>query len=470
MSTFTQDNLRRDQRYYSTANSIDQVIYTPRLAKHTNNYQDIKPYGNYDNLYPQKIIEVANKSWALSTALATFKDFIIGNGLGKSDELIINSRTQTLFDLLTYVALDKSRLGFAIHVNYNALGKIIEMQHVDFDALRYNEDGLLVYNPDWSNRYATDNYKYEVIYNLFDPEKAIEQANEVGWENYTGQIFCWTGTNSIYPLATFDAALEAGQYQADEELFKLRNIQNGFALAGVFTYPKSAENQKENDGVIDSLRGDGSGANNSGRFTVLALPAGIEGTDKIVQFIPFERSNIDGLYTNQNKESREAIFSVFRQPAVLNAISESGMFNQQSLQDAFVFYNSIVEKDRKEVEKALNKIMSYSVWGNMNLEIQPKTLIKSVNNDTSGLDGEVDGLKQESQARLKGSVGGVQGILSIQDSVSRGVTDYEAGLATLMEIYGFEEEKARKILGEPIEKFNDNTEKVENGNNTINNS
>jgi len=385
MSTFTQESRRATQRYYTTANSIDQVIYTPRLAKHTNNYQDIKPYGNYDNLYPQKIIEVAQKSWALSTALATFKDFTIGDGFGESDEVVINSKGQTLFDLLTFIAKDKSTLGFAVHVNYNALGKIIEMQHVDFDALRYNEKGLLVYNPDWSNRYATDNYGREVVYNLFDPEKSVEQANEVGWENYTGQVFYWTGTNSIYPLATFDAALEAGQYQADEELFKLRNIQNGFALSGVFTYPKIAENQKENDGVIDSLRGDGSGANSSGRFTVLAVPAGVEGTDKIVQFIPFERSNIDNLYTNQNKESREAIFSIFRQPAILNAISETGMFNQQSLQDAFVFYNSIVEKDRKEIEKALNKLMSYSIFGNMNLEIEPKMLIKSEENNGNNI-------------------------------------------------------------------------------------
>jgi hypothetical protein len=53
------------------------------------------------------------------------------------------------------------------------------------------------------------------------------------------------------------------------------------------------------------------------------------------------------------------------------------MFNQQSLEDAFVFYNSITEKDRKEIEKILNKVMSFSIWGNLELEIEPKMLIRA---------------------------------------------------------------------------------------------
>lgn len=376
MSTFTQENNSKDNgKRYITTNSIDQVVYTPRLARHTESYQDIVYYGNYDNLYPQKIIEVAQKSWALSTALSTYYDFIVGDGFGDKDEIVINEKNQSLFDLLNFIAQDKSRLGFAIHVNWNAALQIVEMQSIDFEDLRYNNKGKLVYNPDWSNRYATDNINEEIEYNLFNPEKVLEEANEFGWDKYTGQVFYWTGTNKIYPLATFDAALESGQYQADQELFKLRNIQNGFSLAGMFVYPKNVRNSKEGKAIIESLEGDGSGANNSGRFTVMGVPAGVEGIEKITQFIPFERSDIDGLYTNQNKESREAIFSIFRQPAILNAISESGMFNQQSLQDAFVFYNSIVEKDRKQIEKALNYLMSFSVWGDLDLQIMPKNLI-----------------------------------------------------------------------------------------------
>lgn len=63
----------------------------------------------------------------------------------------------------------------------------------------------------------------------------------------------------------------------------------------------------------------------------------------------------------------------------------------------------------------------------------------------------IDKIKQESQSRLKGTVGGVQGILAIQQQVGQGVTQYEAGVEILIEIFGFDDAQARKILGNPGE-------------------
>lgn len=55
------------------------------------------------------------------------------------------------------------------------------------------------------------------------------------------------------------------------------------------------------------------------------------------------------------------------------------------------------------------------------------------------------------QAALRGSVGGVQGILAVQASVSAGTTTREAALSILTIIYGFTEEQANDLLGEPNE-------------------
>lgn len=76
---------------------------------------------------------------------------------------------------------------------------------------------------------------------------------------------------------------------------------------------------------------------------------------------------------------------------------------------------------------------------------------------------ETTSIEDEASARLKGSVGGVQGILGIQESVSKGVTQYEAGVALLIEIYKYSDEVARRILGDPI----DLTTKVEKGEVTV---
>lgn len=64
------------------------------------------------------------------------------------------------------------------------------------------------------------------------------------------------------------------------------------------------------------------------------------------------------------------------------------------------------------------------------------------------LDTPID-IEAEAKARLKGSVGGVQGILEIQNSVSQGITDYSAAISLLYEIFGFDDATARRILGTP---------------------
>jgi len=53
----------------------------------------------------------------------------------------------------------------------------------------------------------------------------------------------------------------------------------------------------------------------------------------------------------------------------------------------------------------------------------------------------------QAQANLRGSVGGVQGVLSIQASVVAGTTSRDSALTMLVEIYGFDQATANGILG-----------------------
>jgi hypothetical protein len=63
--------------------------------------------------------------------------------------------------------------------------------------------------------------------------------------------------------------------------------------------------------------------------------------------------------------------------------------------------------------------------------------------------GIVTDVEAEAKARLKGSVGGVQGILDIQQSVAEGITERSAALAILDLIYGISQAEGERILGEP---------------------
>jgi hypothetical protein len=81
---------------------------------------------------------------------------------------------------------------------------------------------------------------------------------------------------------------------------------------------------------------------------------------------------------------------------------------------------------------------------------KPRTIVRgvSVQND-SETSPQIDQKRLEAQASLKGTVGGVQGILEIQRSVSTGITDRDAAIALLVEIYGFTNEQASNIIGNP---------------------
>lgn len=58
-------------------------------------------------------------------------------------------------------------------------------------------------------------------------------------------------------------------------------------------------------------------------------------------------------------------------------------------------------------------------------------------------------IEEQAKANLKGSVGGVTGILDIQASVSAGTTERSAALAVLQTIYGFSPDESEAILGTP---------------------
>jgi len=82
----------------------------------------------------------------------------------------------------------------------------------------------------------------------------------------------------------------------------------------------------------------------------------------------------------------------------------------------------------------------------------PKTILSitdGANPEETVIDSEIAQKQAEAQANLKGSVGGVQGIIAIQQAVAAGTSDLEASVALLKEIYGFDEATSRKMIGTP---------------------
>lgn len=57
----------------------------------------------------------------------------------------------------------------------------------------------------------------------------------------------------------------------------------------------------------------------------------------------------------------------------------------------------------------------------------------------------------KAQAALRGSVGGVQGILAVQTAVGAGTTTMDSALSILTLVYGYSDQEAKELLGQPAE-------------------
>lgn len=447
---------QNDSNLKVAVNSIQRTLFVERLYVNIAYPADrIIPFDK-DNLYPNKIKAIAQRSGTTTSAIETLSSFISGEGFAQN-AVIVNREGQTLWDILRHISTSKAmNKGFALHFNYNLLGQIVEINPVNYEFVRWAKDlNNFIVNPDWARR---NRRKEEIEYKPFNPEKAVQEINECeSIEKYTGQLYYWIpNITDYYSPCNWDSVLDDAQFEAEAKLYSLSSIQNDYSLGGYTILPENLISKAQIDGYKEELKKDKGSENAGGTRAFSVIPS--EMLSQWKYFVPISRNNIDGLHTNQIERAKFNIYAAFRQPPILNGVVSGGMFNQESFADAFNYYNTQTETERKEVEKELSKILSFSIWANIgNVTIQPKKFAlrgEAVTESEPGQQteqptNEDDRIKKEAQASLKGSVGGVQGILQIQASVSQGITDFSAGLAILLEIYGFTEEQARQILGTP---------------------
>lgn len=118
-------------------------------------------------------------------------------------------------------------------------------------------------------------------------------------------------------------------------------------------------------------------------------------------------------------------------------------YRDNFIERAFNEHEDFHEKDYKEKVKILKAYSKEKIK-----ELSPSTEIMGAINgeQVPGMETPID-IEAEAKANLKGSVGGVQGLIGIQTAVSQGITDYEAAVTMLFEIYGFDDATSRKLLG-----------------------
>lgn len=320
-----------------------------------------------DNLYPQRAKEARDRSYTAKIACSRYGEFLNGEGFTdpKFASLIVNRKGHTANDFLDHTCNSASWAnGYFFHVGYNLNYKINSVKVLDFEFNRFgmpDDNGdfnLIKYSTNWENNpYKGIKSTIEICdYDVFDPNPDVvrQQIEDAGGIlNYKGQIFYWTPEEGRYPKATFDTVFDQTQTQAEIGIFDLAMEQNGFKAGHLINYPSRfetlQEEQKFKDGV-NSFTGQGAGGS-----LIIENPDGqLKAQDMIVSL---QMQNTGDLHISVDKRVRDAIRVNFGMPAeIIGEMPEAGMFNQQQMQDAYVYYNTVTRSMRNTISRQMKKI------------------------------------------------------------------------------------------------------------------
>ena len=343
----------------------------------------IQTYGE-DNLYPQTFRNILAASSTGAECLDRFADFIEGNGFHDVpfSESVVNRKGDTADDIHALVCRDVAYYnGLALHVNYNIYGDIVELHHVPFENCRLVESddsgyvGKIAIHPDWSGqktrggkviKVAKENIDY---IDVFNPDKRVVAAQieaAGGIEYYKGQVL-WVSLSGkdIYPTGKGDRVVT--EMSTDEGLanVKYRNVRNNFLPAAMIFTKKGTNITFDQDGnEIDSRDDDDSfsdsllqlqGDTNCGKLMEVTL----ETDEDKPEVVSLNSQNYDKEFTVTDISVTERIYSAFGQePWYCIRVGKVG-FSGDILEDAFEYYNSIVSKQQRLIERTFDRIFRY---------------------------------------------------------------------------------------------------------------
>lgn len=333
----------------------------------------IQTYGE-NNDYPQRCKEITDASGTAKSCINKYAKFIAGRGFTDKQfyKAIVNSQGQTNDYLLSQIARDFADYGgFALHINYNALFEIVELQHIPFEYIRFGkiEDNgdfnLLAIHPDWGRRkQSLKRFKKEdIIYiDFFNPnpdiiQKQVDQAG--GWESYKGQIYYYSSSGDrVYPKPIYDAVLTDMSTEEGISNVKYRNARSNFLPAGMIIDKRNRAETDEQESNLEKALSDFQGDEVAGKLVYVE----VESEEEVPEFKSFESSNFDKEFDYSEKSVQANIGKAFSIPPILRAEDIGANFGADLMKNAYTFFNSITESERIVFERSFAEIFGY--WHN----------------------------------------------------------------------------------------------------------
>ena len=393
-----------------------------------NNYPTflLNLYNNYGSATHKSII---NKKTRLTTGFGVkevldvrLREFIKKNKLEKQLRAIEKD-----FEIFN---------GFCFEIVWNREGTDFSMKHIPIHKIRIGLETEELNHPhfwyshDWT-QYKKDEYKPEYI-RKYDP--SIREGR---------QLVYFTEENpqqeGLYPIPGYSTSMNWIELDYEISKFHLNQVKQGFAPSFILNFATGIPTIEEMDDFYRDFKKNYSAAENAGKIIITYS----EGQEQAPQLTPIQLNDSDERFIMlQDMVEKNIVMGheippqlVILTPGKLGSTTE-----RQELLDEFQSY--YITPRQQQIEEVVNYALTP-------LAFTSEVILNRYDAEDANKEEDL-GVQEKAQAELKGSVGGVQGILSIQASVSQGITSIDSGAAILEIIYGIDAATARRMLGEPI--------------------
>jgi len=438
----------------------------------SNSILDIKVNKRYecfnfgsDNAFPSLIEVLIGMSVTSKTCVDRVSKAIYGKSFGEVGKVIVNSKGQTLNEVLRIAAREYAKHNNCyLQISYDGNYEIKAIVVVPVTEVRIGKADdkgysgkYIIYN-NWdrtkSKQIKSSNFEY---YDRFNPDKkVIEGQVEKSGKNgkggiisdYNGQILHVSKDKTyVYSLSDLNPVLSEALLESNSQTFRSRGASKGFLNTKLLTVQpfKDDPTRKAFKKDLKDLQG----AENSSEVLLLETSQMNEDIDKQIKLDDLSGEYNDKLFEYSDKQAEKSICKAFTVPLMLVSQTDNSLFGSsgEMLKEAKVQLWESREEDRDQFEEVFASLMKL---------FQEDKQIKeglTIQNPYTEEEEEIENknINKQAQAALRGTAAGVQGIIGLATAVKEDKIEKEEAVEIIKNIYGFTKKQAKAMIGGFIE-------------------
>jgi len=346
-----------NKKWFDTFNFASVEI--PQPSETISNGRGWVSFGD-DNLYPQFLISLSNRSSLHASILKQKSMLIGGNGfskLGLSNEALSflkNVYNQDDLDQIVFkIAMDMELYGgFYLNIIWSKdKSRIAEINYVDPSKVRiaisdkpekYPQQENYWYCDDWNNSYR----RKPVLYQGFSTTNKKESSQILYVKEYR------PGTE-YYARPEYEAGVRWIELEWEISNFHLNNVKNGFHPSMLINFPIGQPSSEESFEIVRRLKNQYSGSDMAGNVMVTFS----DSKDTAATFEPINLNASDERFIMLNEQVRDGILKAHRvtNPGLFGIETPGKLGSRNELLESLeIFQTQYVIPKQRIIEKTFN--------------------------------------------------------------------------------------------------------------------